>query len=160
MSDVRSLVSRLLPALVLSGMLLSARAASAQSCTVGTSSVAFGSYDPFVSSPVDSTGQVDVACTDQTAYTVALDAGAYSGGSYSPRKMKHFTLTTWLSYLLYRDAARSELWGDGQSGTYTVSGVGAGLGQPNHHTVYGRLPAMQNVHVGQYGDTITVTVTY
>jgi len=134
--------------------------ASAQSCTVASSPVAFGAYDPFSGSALQTTGRVDVACTDQTPYTVKLDVGVYGGGTFATRKLKHLTIGSWLLYNLYRDAGRSEVWGDGTGGTYTVSGTGAGLGTPNQHTVYGRLPALQNGHVGQYTDTITVTVTY
>lgn len=132
----------------------------AQSCTVSASSVGFGSYDPFASGALDTTGQVDVACTSGLGYTVSLDAGTHSSGSFAPRRMQHATLSAWLTYNLYRNAARSEVWGDGTGATYTVGGTGAGLASPTTHTVYGRLPGSQNVHVGQYDDTLTVTVTY
>jgi len=34
------------------------------------------------------------------------------------------------------------------------------LGVTVNHTVYGRVPALQNVAVGSYSDNITVTLTF
>jgi spore coat protein U-like protein len=63
-----------------------------------------------------------------------------------------------LTYNLYLDPTHLTIWGDGSSGTGTVSGTGTGanVGTP----VYGRIPPGQNASVGSYSDVITVTVTY
>jgi len=50
------------------------------------------------------------------------------------------------------------VWGDGTSGTVTLSGVGTGI--TANTTVYGRIPARQNVRVGHYVDNIVVTVNF
>ncbi len=63
-----------------------------------------------------------------------------------------------MSYNLYRNAARSEIWGDGTNGSFIQSGSGAGANVP--WPIYGRLPGSQNVSVGTYTDNITVTVEW
>jgi hypothetical protein len=65
-----------------------------------------------------------------------------------------------LNFNLYRDAAYSQVWGDGTASTYTVAGTGSGLLTANTLTVYGQVPISQDKPVGTYTSTITVTVTY
>ncbi len=152
-----SLVSLLIAAI---GVCTCRTARAQDSCSVTSSSFSFGEYDPFSPAPVDSTGQVQVACTDGTAYQVYLNAGLHSSGSFFPRKMKHGSLSWYLTYNHYTDAARTQVWGDGTGGTTYINGTGQGIGSQITHTVYGRIPALQNVYVGFYSDTITVTVQY
>ncbi len=142
------------------GVLVCRTAGAQDNCSVTSSSFSFGEYDPFSPSPVSSTGQLQVACTDGTAYQAYLSSGQHSGGSFFPRRMKHEILSLYLTYNHFIDAARTLVWGDGTGGTTHVSGTGQGIGSPITHTVYGRIPALQNVHVGFYSDTITVTVQY
>jgi spore coat protein U-like protein len=68
----------------------------------------------------------------------------------------------YLDYNLYRDAAFLEVWGDGNSGSYTVIFLNPVNGQNNLHTIYGRIPLTNQraAHVGIYSDSITVTVSY
>jgi spore coat protein U-like protein len=61
-----------------------------------------------------------------------------------------------LLYNLYTDATLSTVWGDGTGHSATVNATQvAGI-----HTVYGRIPARQNAHVGVYNDTIVITLTF
>jgi len=48
--------------------------------------------------------------------------------------------------------------GDVTAVTATVSGVGIGI--MTNVTVYGRIPARQNVRVGHYVDSIVVTINF
>src|SRR3982751_2845498 len=53
-------------------------------CTVSTTSVNFGAYDPVAANaaaPLDSTGTVNVYCTTGTAVTVSLDPGSHVTGT-------------------------------------------------------------------------------
>jgi spore coat protein U-like protein len=50
------------------------------------------------------------------------------------------------------------VWGDATSGTVTVNGTGIGVNV--NHAVYGRIPALQNVHAGSYSDIIIVELTF
>ena len=114
-------------------------------------SVVFGSYDTFSNVSLDSTGTIDVSCSSSVNYSIALSSGAGTMGSRAMINGAYL-----LSYNLYDSAARSNVWGDGSAGSSTVSATA----QTRSHTIYGRIPARQNVHVGSYTDSITVTVTY
>lgn len=69
-----------------------------------------------------------------------------------------------LVYNIYTPASYSAVWGDGAGGTNSVTGnltLGANDSKNATHTGNGRIPAGQNTaHVGIYGDTISVTVSY
>jgi spore coat protein U-like protein len=120
-------------------------------CTVGTQGVAFGAYDPFVNQYLDGTGNISVACDVLTPYTLALSSG---NGPYSSRTM--IGGADVLRYNLFTDPARTTVWGDGAGSTATV-GASAMIG---NHTVYGRIPARQNVRPGTYVDAIIVLVNF
>jgi spore coat protein U-like protein len=132
------------------GLAISAGAGAAN-CNVSAIGVAFGSYNVFSSTATDITGSVSVTCNRTTPYTIALSTGS---GTYSSRSLKNGTNV--LSYNLFVDVTRLTIWGDGSGGTQTVSGSSTNA----TFTVYGRIAARQNVKVGAYTDSITVTVTY
>jgi spore coat protein U-like protein len=142
---------------------------AAMNCTVTVSGVAFGTYDPVPTSPDDSTGTITVRCVhtgrggaDSTNYTVTLSTGG--GLSYAPRKLSAGAAT--LNYNLFRDAGRTQIWGNGTGGTTIITGnikVGPGAGNNTrtvNHTVYGRIPAQQDPDAGNYADSILVTLTF
>jgi spore coat protein U-like protein len=138
---------------VLSGAVLALICSSswAATCTVSTSGIAFGGYDPFVAQDVDSVASIGVTCDESTAYSIALSTGA---GTYEQRVMTSGLHQ--LLYNLYTDATLSTVWGDG---TGHSAMVGDSQLQATH-TVYGRIPARQNPQVGVYGDTIVITLTF
>ena len=141
-------------------MALAAIAAPAQACTISSAGVAFGAYNPRSTSARNGAGTISVACaTTVTAPVVTLSAGG--SDTYSPRRM---TSGGWmLNYNLYTNSARTIVWGDGTGGSVsqTLSGGTISGGQRRFSpTVYGRIPALQNVGAGSYGDTIIVTVTF
>lgn len=139
--------------LTLIGILLfiSASPAQAAICSASAQSVAFGSYDSLSSSALDGVGTVSVSCDSVTTFTISLSAGT---GTYSARKMT--SGLDELSYNLYTDSSRVLVWGDGSGSTSTVTASAAS----GIYTVYGRIPARQNLAAGSFSDTITVTVTY
>ena len=118
---------------------------------INVQSVLFGTYDTFSALHLESTGNVEVTCVLTTAYTIALSPG---NGSYMPRVMNSGVHA--LSYNLYTDATRTTIWGDGTGGTSVVSGNAISA----NHTIYGRVPAGQNVNVGAYSDSLVVTITF
>lgn len=134
---------------------LQVTASVASSCSMTTSNVAFGAYDPLSALPTTATGGVTVTCTLAAAYTVGLSAGNASGATVTTRKMTSGANT--LNYALYRDVTRLQNWGT-TIGTDTTAGIGTGL--PITHSVYGVIPAQQAAANGNYSDTITVTLTY
>jgi spore coat protein U-like protein len=152
-------------------MISSTTAYAVSNCTVGASGVSFGIYDPLSGSADDSTGQVSVTCTatfppivDTVNYTVSLSSG--SSGSYSTRRMQAGSSV--LNYNLYTTSARSagQIWGDTTGGSANMSGsmtIGFFFWPTTHTdllTIYGRIPAGQDVAAGTYADTIIVTVTF
>lgn len=131
-------------------------------CSVSTSALPFGNYNPLALTPQDAVGQVSVQCSFLlsllTTYTLKLSAGG--SGQYSNRTMSSGGST--LNYNLYQDALRLIVWGNGTGGSGLVSHtqlIGVG-GYTGNHPVYGRLPAQQNVAPGTYSDTIVVTLEY
>jgi spore coat protein U-like protein len=134
---------------------------SACSCTVTATGVSFGSYDPLSQVDNGSTGAIRVVCTLILAlggsFTIDLSTGA--SGSYTQRSLKKGAST--LAYNLFSDSAYSQIWGNGTGGSTQVSQTFTSLLIVDRTlTVYGRIPAGQNVAAGAYADTIIVTVTY
>lgn len=129
---------------------ISSAPASAAVCTVSSAGVAFGAYDTLDPSPLDGVGTISVSCDVSTSFTVALSSGS---GSFDQRQMT--AGTSQLGYNLYTDATRTIVWGDGISGS-TVSDTGTAVDL----SVYGRIPALQNVVADVYSDSVTVTVSF
>ncbi len=127
-------------------------------CTVGTSTLSFGSITSTTiqSSNVDATGTVTVTCTSGTGYTVKLGVGAGTGATFASRKMTDGT--NLLNYSIYDSAGRTTVWGDGTSSTSTVTGTGSGATQSL--TAYGRIFSGQTPPANSYADTVSVTVSY
>lgn len=132
------------------------------SCTILATDLPFGSYDTSSATPTTGSSTVTVNCTLLTPYTVILDEGVGSGAAYATgRKMTGDTNTSvTLTYNLYNDAGHSTVWGDGTVGSVSVTGVGLGPLINANHTVYGSIPAQQNVSAQGYADTVTATITY
>jgi spore coat protein U-like protein len=128
------------------------------SCVVTASTLGFGNYSPSGSSDIDNTSTIYVYCTSGTAYTLKLNVGT-GGGNYTTRTLVS-ALSQTLDYNLYTTGARSTVWGDGTSGTGTVTGSGSGLLTASQKTVYGRLFQGQDKPPSLYDSVITVTVEY
>ncbi len=129
-------------------------------CDVGATGVDFGDYDVYSSNPTDSTGTIVVVCNERSAIRVTIEIGpSPNSGGFSPRQMRQQAGTDLLEYNLYTRASRDRIWGDGTSGTYTVSRR-VRRGRPWRRTVFGRIPAGQDVSQGLYGESLTVTITW
>ncbi len=139
-------------------LLLLAAEARGQTCTVRTVPVNFGSYDPLSPAPLDALGKANTTCSAGIAFSVLLGPGRGPGGRFAPRKMRRNARGRAINYNLYIDAARTQVWGDGTGTTFVQTGTGSGSQQS--FNVYGRIPARQNVAVGHYTDSITVTVVF
>jgi len=132
-------------------------------CLATASPLGFGTYTPGAGTLTANT-PISVQCTKGTAFTVALNGGATTGGSIAQRLMASGTNT--LEYNLYTASTLSTVFGDGTTGS-TVAGTGAGVGIGNAQTVtvYGQLPdnPVNQAAVPSatpYSDLITVSVTY
>jgi spore coat protein U-like protein len=127
-------------------------------CTVAATGLNFGAYDVFSALPLDTTGSVTVSCDRRTNVTVAIGRSPTSGG-FNPRQMLHVSPTDRLNYNLYTTPSMATVWGDGSAGTSTVLLNNVRRNRPVITTIYGRIPPGQNVYVGSYVDTLTVTIT-
>jgi len=146
--------------------LFEGRAEAADSCSMSVGGINFGVYDPTAGSATTSVGTVLVSCSwtapAPASINVAVSLSTGSSGSYSVRTMKSGSST--LQYNLYFNTNGSTIWGNGTGGsdygaatitTGTPSGSGSTSG-----TIYGIVPAHQDVAPGAYGDTIIVTLSY
>lgn len=126
------------------------------SCNVTAQDLDFGDYDPVSATSLDAATTLSVTCTFGADYDVGLSVGLGAGATHAARKMTNSGTDT-LTYGLYRDGARSQVWGE-TIGVNTIAGTGSGAAQVID--VYGRAPIAQTAPADSYEDTITVTVTY
>ncbi len=148
--------------------LLAAPAAQAAiDCSVSTAGLNFGTYDPTSATPDDVAGNLAVTCTRvifvdvfHVPFTVALSRG--SSTSFSPRTLRSGANV--LNYNIYRDASHTQVWGDGTNSTVRLSDqsdfVWFQTSQTDNYTLYGRIPALQDVRTGNYADTVVVQITF
>ena len=139
-------------------LLLAGEAGAA--CTVSATGINFGAYDVFVATPLDSTGTVTVTCDQAPPADIVVAIGpSGTSGAFIPRQMRSASSPDRLNYNLFTNAGRSTVWGDGAAGTSTVFLKNVKKNRPAVTTIYGRIPAGQNVSVGSYSDSLTVTIT-
>lgn len=142
--------------LALAAILGTSLPALAASCTISTTAVSFGTYNVFGPAPLDSTGSVTYTCTGNAHVTISLDSGG--AGTFNPRRMLNNSEA--LSYNLYRDAARTNIWGDGTGGTTIYTDPNPRNGQGITVTIFGRIPAGQDVSAGSYSNTVAATINF
>lgn len=162
-STVRYLL--ILPLLALP---LPASALCVCTCTVTATGISFGAYDPLSSSDVDAAGSVTFSCSGLLSvgdvnYSIALSPG--HGGNVLLRQMDNTGNTSFhLNYNMYTAPPPSTVWGDGSGGTVISGTLSVPLlgSDSDTYTIYGRIPGgtQPTANVGDYSDTITVTVTF
>lgn len=132
---------------VLTGAAAGARAApSCKNITV--TAVAFASYDVYSATQQSVPGSITYSCPPPLAPTVSIDAGV--NPSAGQRNMKLTTGGDLLQYDIFFDAACTQPWAPGVSRLPTGSPM----------AFYACLPPLQDVGVGSYGDTLTVTFNF
>ena len=133
-----------------------ASVAPGSSCSVSTTPVAFGSFDPASSVPRDSQGFVRFRCGGNVR-SVRIEIG--SGGSHNFQRREMINGNWRLAYNLFLDPARHVIWGDGSQGSQ-IQRASSDPSQTSAVPVYGRIVPGQKVGAGQYADTITVTILF
>ena len=136
--------------------LLARVADAAPSCTVdGVVPVAFGTYNPLDSNPLDVQGSVSYKCTSSIAITIDISTGG--SGDYTNRKMQRTAgATTPMAYNLYKDPTRLLVWGTGVATSVIALASLVSIAVP----IFGRIPAKQSVDSGSYQDTVTITINF
>jgi spore coat protein U-like protein len=148
-------------------LLLAAAASNAwailDSCDVSATSIPFGNYDPASTSPREVTGTISVTCVVlviglDVSWTLSLDDGL--GNNFTPRRMLNGADT--LNYNIYTSASYGTIWGNGSPGTATVSDSQSLIVGQTHkqYTMHARIPALQDVRPGSYGDSVVVSILY
>ncbi len=162
---------RVMACVVLGLALLSTSALAAFTCSMSTPGLNFGAYDVFAASAVNGSGNLPVTCSliapandGKVSYTITLSTG--SSNSFVQRLMQNSTTSgNTLGYNLYTSNTYSVVWGDGTGATQTIAGSmqlnkTTNPSQTDQHTVYGKIPALQDAAVGSYRDNVTATVNF
>jgi len=139
-------------------------------CTLSTSAVAFGNYDPIganQSADLNSIGTITIACVKGTAPSIALDLGANFVGS--TRQMQNTTNPgNFMPYELYQPSSTAPnascsfpgttVWGS--SGANLFNAGSAPSKNPRTFNVCGTIPAGLSPVIGSYQDTVVATVNF
>ena len=132
-------------------------------CTINTSSIRFGNYDSFSRTPSDTAGTITINCTTDVVKANLTLSQSSTSGTFNPRQMKRSGGTDLLNYNIYTDVARTIIFGNGVGGTTDI-GLKRPTGKPEPWNqvidIYGRIPPGQDVSVGSYSDTLTVTIDW
>ena len=143
-------------------------ASVAQNCTITSTPVAFGAYDPVSGGNITAAGTVVVACTKAaSSLTVGLDNGAnYANSS---RNLKGSTTSDKLAYSLVQPTSNT---GTGattcpamNSGTAWTTAAPLALTSPTTkaartYNVCGQLASGQDVSVDSYSDIVVATINF
>jgi spore coat protein U-like protein len=137
---------------------LTVSASVTKNCTISTTPVNFGAYDPVAANataPLDGLGSIVVTCTKGAAAKVGLNPGGSPDGT--ARRMIA-AAAEYLAYELYKDTTHSTVWGDGLDTALDIPA--APNRNPRTFSVYGRINAGQDATVGNYTDTVVATVNF
>ena len=127
------------------------------SCTVATTPIAFGSYDPVLANrtaPLDSVATLSYDCVGGPPSTVTIMLSSGTGSGFNPRRL--FSGGNALTYNLFLDAGRNTVWGDGTGGTSFHSTTR----RKEDVGVFGRVFAGQDAAIGSYSNSIVVTINF
>ncbi|MDM0117587.1 spore coat U domain-containing protein [Variovorax sp. J22R133] len=149
----------------------SGNALAAGACSVSSSGLAFGGYQPVTSAgklnsvAATSTATVSVVCTaigTNGSYTVSLGPGTYGPGDrIGVRYLNNATHGGEpMAFNVFTEATYGSVWGDGIRGGVLTGSIPSGNSSQTH-TVYGRVPAGQTtLKAGSFSDSMTMTITY
>ncbi len=146
---------------------LSVTATVDASCTINTSPVSFGSYNPTAATPTFVSGAVTVACVKGTTPVIGLGGGANPGANPGERAMLNASTNELLSYFLYKPAlaapnncttTETDVWGN--SGTERLEPGTTTSVAASTYSICGKIPQQQDVSTGSYQDTVIATVEF
>lgn len=128
-------------------------------CSINTTqALSFGGYNHIstnASNPLVSTGKVEVACTTGSdSPSISIGQGGFYDTINSTRRLADGA--NFLAYKLYQDENYETEWSSGAGNEVNAKANGSFV----EYTVYGRIDSNQNVPVGNYSDTVSVTVTF
>ena len=153
--------SRVVRRLVITVLLLAIpHLASAIQCKLRVNPINFGVYEPMTTIHLDVIGQIRVRCQAQPG-TFSVSIGPGISGDQLARSLSAGGGNV-LFYNLFRDAARTQIWGDGTPPTFVVAGSRTTVGRPSvfNFPIYGRVFANQAPDPGLYSDNLVITVLF
>lgn len=122
-------------------------------CAINGSALDFGTYTGGQQADLNSQGQISYTGCAVGTLTIAFDGGG--SGNVDARKLVSSGGGN-LAYQLYRNSARTQVWGTGAN-AQQVQLLQPGAG---NIPVYGRIPGGQTATAGSYADTVNVTLTF
>lgn len=140
-------------------------------CTVTTSTLNFGAYDPIGAQQTNNldvgTNQISIACVQGSAPTIGFNLGLNASGS--TRRLKNTSAADYLTYELYQPPGSSPnttcnfggslvVWGSSGSNLFTPSAPPTKASRSFY--ICARVPSAQDPSVGTYNDTVTATVNF
>jgi len=158
--------------LALAVALAPAPATAATTCTAVTTALDFGNVS--ASAATDSSAQITVTCqtgalsilgTIYVRMCLNIGEGAQGGGlGIAPRRMLN-PLNDSLGFQLYRDSARSLIWGSALNAStplqvdLTYSSLLTGGSGSASYTIYGRVPLQSGIATGLYQNSFSGAFT-
>ena len=147
---------------------LAVSASISNNCSIATTPLAFGAYDPVVTNattPLDAAGAVSITCTKGAVTTIGLGLGANASGA--TRRMTDGS-SDFITYEAYQPPdntpgtacayASPTVWGTAGGGLFTPA-VAPSKGTRTYN-VCGRVAAGQDLPGGTYNDTVLATVNF
>jgi spore coat protein U-like protein len=149
------------PSFLLAGLVgtcLATPAAAINLCTFSTVGINFGNYNVFSAGALTATGTVTYRCLGVGGEAITIDLSQGTAPSFNPRTMLRSGEA--LNYNLYLDAAATQIWGNGTGGSQRYGPLVPQNNRTTDVTIFGRIPAGQDVTVGSYTDTIIATINF
>jgi spore coat protein U-like protein len=147
---------------------LAVSASIANNCTISTTALAFGSYDPIVthaSTPLDGTGAVTITCTKGATTTMGLGLGSNASGS--TRRMTDGS-SNYLTYEAYQPPNNTPgtacsyssptVWGTSGANLFTPAAAPSKAART--YNVCGQVASGQDLPSGTYNDTVVASVNF
>jgi len=158
-------VNRLLLVALLILLPAVARAQAQATCSFSsTPGASFGAYDDSSAVDTDTSTSVTVNCARNGGpanISMTLQIGPSAGSGLIASRALRFGANS-LNYNLYRDAARSLVWGQTagvDTQTIAINGIPNNGFKSGSFVIYGRIAARQNVPAGAYSDSVQITVS-
>lgn len=131
----------------------SIRANIPKRCDVTADNIDFGRIIDMSASSVFSQSSINIRCTNEVIYSVALRS---LNGSGTPFIMEN-AANVKIPYTLHKDPARTDIWAEGINAKKD-----RGTGKWQQHTVYGQIKRspLATLASGDYTDTVIISLHY
>jgi spore coat protein U-like protein len=128
-------------------------------CTISAADLGFGTYDPTSGSAVAATNALTVACTKGATAWIGLGNGGSYDADKATRRMAATvgTETEHLEYNLYLETGHTNVWGNTQTTGKSYTSTSRA---PATLTVYGLIPASQDVSAATFSDVVAATINF